>query len=794
LAGGVVSAARVRLAELLGEVGAAGAASASRTARPDDLLLEVRDVGRIAFPVTVRQAKQLCLVARPARFGKGEQTLLDRGVRDTWEVPRSRVKIDKRQWDKTLGPVLAGLRDDLGLPAGCELTAEFHAMLVYGPGQFFAPHQDSEKSDTMVGTLVVMLPSDSRGGELVVEHAGTSTTYRPSKASLSFVAFYADCRHEVRPVTSGYRVVLTYNLLLRGDTTAAVAGRTDPATVRRLAGLLGKHFATPRRDSAEPPRRLVYLLDHEYTEHGLSWARLKGADVHRAAALSAAAAAAECEAVLALAEIHEVWDAYDDEPQPYGRWDDDWDDDEDDWDDDLSDGPELRELIDSTVHLGHWLDTPGSPASPTSLDIDEDEVCATTPSEKLTPYSAEYQGYMGNYGNTADRWYRRAAIVVWPRRLGFAVRAEASPEWALDTLESRLRDGDLAGAREAAGTLAPFWARSVGANQRSELLATALRVARELDDPGLATLLLAPFRVATLAPEHAAAATGIVHRYGPQWSDKLLAAWFGGDDPWPGFGRVDLRPWFDTLTSVCAAACTQSADGRVLATLLATRSWAVLRRQIDRSMSIVALSRRAEALAALGPAVAAVLVSAATCGATSLRDGVVDFVRDGKDDLLALAMSALRSAASLALDPAVQGGTGLDALAAHCATHLKARLARPERAADDWSIAPPKRCDCGHCATLAAFLRDPARRSYDWRLAEAGRRHIHGVIDEAELPVTHQTRRQGSPYTLVLTKTDVLFARERRQRARDEADLAWLDDQGVRPSASAARRPGRRKS
>ena len=45
-------------------------------------------------------------------------------------------------------------------------------MLVYGKGQFFLPHQDSEKDDAMVGTLVVSLPSAHTGGELVIEHAG----------------------------------------------------------------------------------------------------------------------------------------------------------------------------------------------------------------------------------------------------------------------------------------------------------------------------------------------------------------------------------------------------------------------------------------------------------------------------------------------------------------------------------------------------------------------------------------------------------------------------------------------
>src|SRR5437879_2471964 len=90
-------------------------------------------------------------------------------------------------------------------------------MLVYGAGQFFVPHQDSEEADAMVGSLVVTLPSSFKGGALVVRHAGMSATYRSPKKSLSLVAFYADCRHEVRPVTSGYRVTLTYNLFLQGD-------------------------------------------------------------------------------------------------------------------------------------------------------------------------------------------------------------------------------------------------------------------------------------------------------------------------------------------------------------------------------------------------------------------------------------------------------------------------------------------------------------------------------------------------------------------------------------------------
>ena len=256
-----MTAARDRLAGQLNEVSSVGSFSARRTTKVDDLLLEVRGVGPIDVPVSESLAQQLCGLARPARFGRGEQTLLDPGVRDTFQVPKSRLKIDKRRWGQTLGPVLARLTADLGLPADCSLEAEFHAMLVYGPGQFFAPHQDSEKVDAMVGTLVVMLPSEAKGGVLQVDHGGTSVSYRASKKSLTFVAFYADCRHQVKPVTSGYRVVLTYNLLLCGDAVAAGQRQVDSVVVDALADAVREHFSTPvlgryGMPDSEPPMRL----------------------------------------------------------------------------------------------------------------------------------------------------------------------------------------------------------------------------------------------------------------------------------------------------------------------------------------------------------------------------------------------------------------------------------------------------------------------------------------------------------------------------------------------------------
>jgi len=123
-------------------------------------------------------------------------------------------------------------------------------------------------------------------------------------------------------------------------------------------------------------------------------------------------------------------------------------------------------------------------------------VCATTLSADLVPYQSEYEGYMGNYGNTMDRWYCRAAVVVWPLDRAFAARAEAGSQWALSELRTRIVAGDLEGARAGAQSLAPFW-RKIGS--QAGLLGTALHVAAGLGAAGTAAMLLEPFRVETVA-------------------------------------------------------------------------------------------------------------------------------------------------------------------------------------------------------------------------------------------------------------------------------------------------------
>jgi predicted 2-oxoglutarate/Fe(II)-dependent dioxygenase YbiX len=762
---------REELSTLLRNLRADGSFSTRRTAPAHDLALTVEGVGDLRLPVTAAQAKELRLVARPAKYGRGEATILDRRVRDTWEVPRSRVRIDRRRWNQTLHPMLETIRDDLALPSASRVTAQLHSMLVYEPGQFFASHQDSEKNDEMIGTLVVMLPSRSSGGDLVVEHRKQSVRYAGSATALTFVAFYGDTRHEVRPVETGYRVVLTYNLLVTGDLTAT---RTVATQAEAAADLFRRHFAhvpEPRwrgdRQAMEPPDRLVILLDHQYTERGLRWSQLKGEDVGRVETLRAAAQLAECEVVLAQADVHETRECYEDDlPRSRRRGWSDWDDAPTAAPDDF----EVGDVLDSAVTL---TPAPGD-AHRFERDVAAAELAEVTPTVELTPYDSEYTGYMGNWGNTMDRWYRRAALVIWPRSRAFAIRAKADPSSALDELLADPgSDGhSLSGRVERVETLLRFWPDAVHNDSTQQLHPRALRLARELADKDLATRLLEPFTIESVEPDDAIVLVALVEKHGLDWLEGLLASWFTPQRAWTSAPAPTRGAWAATLPDLCAELRDDPHSpvglGTDTARAIATRSGDWLLDAVRHAASIATPSRRETTLESLAVPTLAVLRASGCVGAHALRDRVIEAVLDPQPGLVPMLVQVIRSATPLPSDERHLAGLG--SIVTHCRTELEKELSLPPRAPDDWSITDfSSGTCCADCAMLAVFLADPSIERTTWPLAKPRRQHLHRRIDEAELPVAHTTIRQGSPHQLALTKTATVHLRatERRRACRE---------------------------
>jgi hypothetical protein len=114
----MVTAARDRLARAMrGDTEVA--VSVGFTARTDDLSLAVEGFGPVRFPVTPAKARKIAGLGQPARFGRGEQTLTDPDVRDTWEIPKHLVRAE---WNSAaLKDILATVKGEQGLPNPAEL-------------------------------------------------------------------------------------------------------------------------------------------------------------------------------------------------------------------------------------------------------------------------------------------------------------------------------------------------------------------------------------------------------------------------------------------------------------------------------------------------------------------------------------------------------------------------------------------------------------------------------------------------------------------------------------------------
>ena len=105
---------------------------------------------------------------------------------------------------------------------------------------------------------------------------------------------------------------------------------------------------------------------------------------------------------LALAEIHEMWTAQvSDVDYRRSRR--------------QSSEPEPDELIEHSTTLDHWVDTDNAVQKLGRLQVSDRDIVCIRETDEDDLVSSEYEGYMGNYGETLDYWYRRAAVVLWPQ-------------------------------------------------------------------------------------------------------------------------------------------------------------------------------------------------------------------------------------------------------------------------------------------------------------------------------------------------------------------------------------------
>ena len=275
---------------ILASVNSAGMPSSNLVQRlPAQPGLVVDGLGPISLPLTDAQAEQLVSVCELAPHGRGTRTILDTSVRHTFQLAPGRMRFTNPAWEPALEETVADAAEALGLKRDA-VRCRLYKLLLYEEGCFFKPHMDTEKEPGMFATLSVQLPSVFSGGRGLVRHNEKTCSYAlgakdgTAPYACHSLVHFADCTHEVEPITSGRRLVAIYSLCWASAQDASQHERN--ANEQRISELAKALEAVPAAE-----RSFALHLEHAYTtsslgRHGIG--ALKGADRARLHALQSA--------------------------------------------------------------------------------------------------------------------------------------------------------------------------------------------------------------------------------------------------------------------------------------------------------------------------------------------------------------------------------------------------------------------------------------------------------------------------------------------------------------------------
>ncbi len=743
--------------------------------------LDVEGVGRISLPLLPVQAEQLVAAAERAPYGRGEETLIDADVRRTWQIGPEHIRLGGRDWQRTIDAIAAQAVADLGVAA--PVSADLYKLLIYDTGSFFVEHRDTEKAPGMFATLVLVLPSEYSGGELVIRHRDREVCLdlRSTESSeAAFAAFYADCVHEMRPITSGYRLTLVYNLVRKGKNEQPSPPFYE-AEQGRIADLLRQWVANKEAPDDDSPEKLIYPLEHAYTPAELGFDTLKNADAAVAAVLVDAAAQAACDLHLALLCIEESGSA---EPRDDGayyyrrgrRYYSEPDDEE------AEDEFKIDEVIDRIETVSEWRRPDGSRPEFNALPVEEGELCPPDAFENAEPDEQYFHEATGNEGASFERTYRRAALVLWPRSRMLAILSHAGLPVSMPYLADLARRWSESGEdmesplwREAHALSAhmlddwpmPQW------HQQSEHAALMLSILAQLQDM---------VRIDSFLSSVSAAGN-----YSGNENEALVhAAVLLPAQRTAGLIEQIIAKNAARIPHACAnllARTAADASFSSAATLLHPAATALVETLVGERVDPTPPDpwRRP---APMSPDLVVDLLDALChIGAISLADRAVAHmlaspgVFDMDAVLVPAALGLVQRTATLDFAPVRRLRTA-------CLEHLRTRIAEPLAPPPDFKRTSAIACKCDHCTELSRFLADAAHKEWIFKAAESLRRHVETSIRSNGCDLDCATDKRGRPYTLVCTKNQASHERRVKQRKRDIDNVAQLDAVELRSAES----------
>jgi hypothetical protein len=236
----------------------------------------------------------------------------------------------------------------------------------------------------MFASLIIVLPSKFEGGQVHVSHGNNKDIFNiaPSSAfTTSALAWYTDVTHEVKPVTSGYRLAISYNLV---NTSPGIPPPELP-DMHSAVSAVETIFRKWRKGGygerkAESSGAIAFLLDHQYSDNALESAVLKGKD---ATLVSNIQGVAEKQGIcLRLGLLHCLITG---EADACGRHHGDW-----------GPPPEMGEVSETEYNIEGLYDLEGDGLDSIAVNPEFDVIPKDPGFKGQDPDGEEFEGFTGN--------------------------------------------------------------------------------------------------------------------------------------------------------------------------------------------------------------------------------------------------------------------------------------------------------------------------------------------------------------------------------------------------------------
>ena len=748
-----------RLIELLESIDRPGDYCVGGTLYGAMPLITLENVGPLSFPVPQAQIDELVEVAERAPYGKGTKTVMDTSVRDCWQIDAHQVRITGKAWSESFDQIMNLVSEGLGLNQG-QLGAKLYKLLIYKEGGFFAAHRDTEKVPGMIATLSLSLPTPGEGGELSIRHADQETVFNMNAqepSELSYAAFYADCLHEARPVTKGHRISLVYNIFIQSGKKWTGApdytGLTDKV----------KECLADWMDSGTT-EKIVWMLDHSYSEEGLSFDTLKGTDMGIARVLGEAADHAGCDMHAAILHIQETGDP---EIHHDGSY----------WSEPTI-GSTIVELFDRQQHLENWTAHDGSHPPFDKVKVREGELFPTDSTEDLYPDEELEEEYMGNAGPTLDLIYRLGALVVWPKSSTLKIIARGGVRHAVSWVATQCDKVSGAEMHRMLSNLMDLWPKSRD-KYNDHNRPVMLQILSTTGNADLATDFLDQTVLIHYDGSENEQLTGLMPVIGPESAKKFLpqlmerhlmeypkqilsllamiTETLGQDEPiWHNVMREAvqsvmslLRAVLEKVTETVSRVPYKEVHGKI-----EYITWGFNNKNpLDGAAirDLLALTWH------LG------LEQESVIAATT----IADFPKAATPDrMLPEALTDLYKIEQ------VRSTEAYRFLWRQSVDILTQRSSAPPEKPSHWTLDANIPCTSDLSVELQAFCLNPDLRTKDFKVPRNSRRRIRETIKVLALDIDHVTEPKGSPYTLHCTKNR---NGHKRRLAQYSEDISYIE-------------------